>query len=70
MHDVIATLRASANDVDDTAGYFEIPVEHVRACVRYYADHRDEVDAYAAAVDAAAKREHEAWLREQAVLAG
>jgi hypothetical protein len=41
----------------------------VRAAVRYYADFRDEVDAWRERTRAVAEREEEAWRREQAILA-
>jgi len=41
----------------------------VRACVRYYAAHQDEVDGWAVRMRELAEREEEAWRREQAVLA-
>jgi hypothetical protein len=37
--------------------------------VRYYADFRDEVDAWRERMRTIAEREEEAWRREQAVLA-
>jgi uncharacterized protein (DUF433 family) len=71
---VIETLRATDGEseaarIRDTADYLGIPVAHVQACVRYYAAYRDEIDAWQARAVDAAEREHEAWLREQAVFA-
>jgi uncharacterized protein (DUF433 family) len=66
---VIETLRRSRNAVDETAEYLSIPEAYVRAAVRYYADYPDEVDAWQERVHAIAKREEDAWRREQAVLA-
>lgn len=66
---IIDTLQASDKEVDETAAYFDLPVAYVRAAVRYYADYRDEVDAWRERVQAIAEREREAWEREQAVLA-
>jgi uncharacterized protein (DUF433 family) len=66
---VIDTLRESANAIDATAEHLEIPEQHVRAAVRYYADFRDEVDEWRERMRAIAEREEEAWRREQAVLA-
>jgi uncharacterized protein (DUF433 family) len=66
---VIDTLRESDNAVDATAEYLDIPEQHVRAAVRYYADFRDEVDEWRERMRAVAEREEEAWRREQAVLA-
>jgi uncharacterized protein (DUF433 family) len=66
---VIETLRESENSVDATAEYFDIPAQHVRAAVRYYAEFRDEVDEWRERTRAIAEREEDAWRREQAVLA-
>lgn len=65
---VIETLRAHDGDVESTAGYFAITPAQVRACVGYYADFQDEIDAYAAAEMDVAERERERREREQRVL--
>src|SRR5437867_3935347 len=36
--EVIATLRANDNDVEETATLLRVPEAHVRACIGYYAD--------------------------------
>jgi hypothetical protein len=71
---VVDTLLATdgAGDVERiraTAEYLAIPVPYVQASVRYYAMFKDEVDAWRQRSTEAAEREHEAWQREQAVLA-
>jgi uncharacterized protein (DUF433 family) len=66
---VIDTLRESDNSVTATAEYLDLPEQHVHAAVRYYADFRDEVDAWRERMRAIAEREEEAWRREQAILA-
>jgi len=66
---VIETLRHSGNAVVETAEHLNIPEAYVRAAVRYYADYRDEVDAWQERMHAIAQREEDAWRREQAVLA-
>ena len=66
---VIDTLRDSDNAVEATAEYLDIPEQYVRAAVRYYAEFRDEIDEWRERIRSIAEREHEAWLREQAVLA-
>jgi len=45
--DIVETIRQNGNSVEDAADYLEIPVEHVEACLSYYADYKDEVDAWA-----------------------
>jgi uncharacterized protein (DUF433 family) len=66
---VVDTLVDSKKDVEETAAYLDLPEPHVRAAIRYYADYRDEVDAWREHVHSIAEREREAWEREQAVLA-
>ena len=71
---VIETLKATEGEDDasrirETAEYLRIPAGHVQASVRYYANYKDEVDAWIEQAAAAAEREHEAWKREQAVFA-
>lgn len=67
---VIETLLASdGHSIEDAAEYLDVPPSHVRECVRYYADYRDEVDAWRQRSAEMAERERAAWEREQAVLA-
>jgi uncharacterized protein (DUF433 family) len=66
---VIQTVRNSDNSVTAAAEYLEIPETHVRACLRYYAFYRDEIDAWIERMHAIADREYEAWSREEEVLA-
>src|SRR5712691_7603993 len=53
---VIETFKNSDKNLEATATYLDIPVEHVRAAVRYYAHYRDEIDEYAERMHAAADR--------------
>lgn len=65
---VIETLRAEGNDLAAAVAYFETPVAQVQACVDYYAEFRDEVDAHAEAEREVARREEERWRKAQAAL--
>jgi uncharacterized protein (DUF433 family) len=67
--DVIVTIRQNENSVEETADYLEIPVEHVDACLRYYADFKDEIDAWIERSRAITERERERWQRRQQALA-
>jgi uncharacterized protein (DUF433 family) len=67
--DVIATVRQNEDSVEKAAEYLEIPVEQVDACLHYYADYKDEIDAWTEHVDAIAQRERERWQRRQQALA-
>jgi uncharacterized protein (DUF433 family) len=66
---VIATIRQNDNSVEQAAQYLEIPVEHVDACLRYYADYKDEIEAWLERSQAIAQRERERWERRQQALA-
>jgi uncharacterized protein (DUF433 family) len=67
--DVITTIRQNDNSVEETASYLEIPLEQVEACLRYYADYKDEIDAWVDRARTVAERERERWQRRQQVLA-
>lgn len=64
---VVDTVK-SAGSTEAAASYLELPEPHVRACIAYYAEYRDEVDEWCERVLAVAERERQAWEREQAVL--
>jgi len=71
---VIETLIATSGATDTervraTSEYLAIPMPHVQAAVRYYADYKDEVDAWRQQSAEIAERERQAWEREQAVFA-
>ena len=66
--DVITTIRQNDNSVEEAAEYLEIPVEHVDACLRYYADYKNEIDAWIERSLAIAERERERWQRRQQAL--
>jgi len=69
---VIDTVKATeaADDaarIRAAADYLDLPIGHVQASVRYYAQYKPEVDAWLEQAANAAEREREAWLREQAL---
>jgi uncharacterized protein (DUF433 family) len=66
--DVIETIRQNDNSVQEAADYLAVPVEHVEACLRYYAEYQSEVDAWIERARAAADRERELELRQRAAL--
>jgi predicted component of type VI protein secretion system len=43
-------------------------VEHVRACLRYYADFQHEIDEWTARAQAIEAREEKNWRRQQELL--
>jgi uncharacterized protein (DUF433 family) len=66
---VVETVRAHGNAVEDAAAYLSLPVDRVRAATRYYAAHREEVDEIATREIEAAEREESLWRAEQELLA-
>ena len=67
--DVLTTIQQNDNSVEEAASYLEIPLEHVDACLGYYADYKDEIDAWIERSHAIAERERERWQRRQQALA-
>ncbi len=65
---VIATLRAEDGDVAVTAEYFRCATAAVSAALRYYAEFKDEVDAFADREARYAADAEERWRRERDVL--
>ncbi|HSD22207.1 MAG TPA: DUF433 domain-containing protein [Anaeromyxobacter sp.] len=66
---VIETLRENDRAIDDTAAYLGVPAEHVRACVRYYADFQAEIDDWTQRARTFEEREDANWRRQQELLA-
>jgi len=68
IHQVIATLRASGGDVQETAAYFGLRPQWIKAALAYYADFPDEVDEDAAVGERLAGEERARWERERQAL--
>ena len=66
---VVDTARYSET-LEEVAEYFHRGLHEVQACLQYYAEYQDEVDAYMAAKDEESERLRLLWEREQALLAG
>lgn len=66
---VVETVRAHANSVDEAAAYLGLPADHVLAAVRYTAAHRAEIDEITAREHAAADRAEQIWRATQEFLA-
>jgi uncharacterized protein (DUF433 family) len=66
---VIAYLRANDNDVATVAELLQRPEAHIRACVSYYAEFKDEIDTWIEDEREFSRRAEEAWEREQKALA-
>lgn len=68
---VLREVGASSNDaVQRTAELTGLTRDQVDTVVRYYAEYRDDVDAWIERVDEEAIRAEAAWRREQDVLQG
>lgn len=67
--EVMSTIRQNGNSVEEASEYLEIPVEQVDACLRYYADYKDDIDAWIEHTLAIAQRERERWGRRRQALA-
>lgn len=63
---VVETVRQEDGDVEAAAEYLGISPGLVGAAVGYYADYRDEVDAWIERNSAMARDAEEAWRRRQA----
>jgi uncharacterized protein (DUF433 family) len=68
IHQIIATLRASDGDVNETATYFGLRPQLIRAALSYYADFADEVEEDAAVADRLERDERARWERERQAL--
>jgi uncharacterized protein (DUF433 family) len=66
---IVETVRNHENSLEQTADYLGLPVERVRAAIRYAGTHREEVEEVAAREIAAAERAEELWRAEQELLA-
>jgi uncharacterized protein (DUF433 family) len=68
---VLRQVQGEAEDViRRTAELTGLTSEQVRAALGYYADFRDEIDAWMQRVDEEAERQETAWRRQQALLQG
>ena len=68
IHQIIATLRASDGNVNETAAYFDLRPQLIGAALGYYADFADEVDEDAAIADRLEREERARWERERQAL--
>jgi hypothetical protein len=66
--EVVRAFRSGEASMENTAVLTGLSVEQVRTALRYYADHRDEIDDWLARVDEEASRAEAAWRAEQDLL--
>ncbi len=66
--EVVRTVRDSGS-MEEASRYLGVDPGKVDAALGYYADFRDEIDAWIERVDAEAERVRQAWKRRRNVLA-
>lgn len=66
---VVETVRDNDNNLEEAAGYLEVPVGLIQAAVAYYGDYRDEIDAEIALNRAEWHRGYDAWEAGRQALA-
>lgn len=67
--EVVETVKDEGKSVEATAAYLDIPVGRVQVAIRYYADHRDDIDAWTERVHRIADDEAEIDGRVLGILA-
>ena len=67
--EVVETVKDEGNSVEAAANYLDIPVSRVQVAIRYYADHRGEIDAWTERVHRIADEEAEIDGRVLGILA-
>ncbi len=67
--EVVETVKDEGNSVEAAATYLGIPVGRAHVAIRYYADHRDEIDAWTERVHRMADQEAEIDRRVRGILA-
>jgi len=65
---VVETAKGS-DSPRDAAEYLGIPMTHLEACIDYYLEYRDEIDARIEQMHALAEGQEEAWRQRQKVFA-
>jgi hypothetical protein len=66
--EVMRAFRPGNTSAEETAALTGLSVEQVRTAVRYYAEHRDEIDDWLRRVDEESDRAEAAWRSEQDLL--
>jgi uncharacterized protein (DUF433 family) len=66
---VISTIRQNGNSVEEAADYLRLPLSQVEACVRYYVDYQDEIDAWIERDEEEAEAAEISWRKRQEIFA-
>jgi uncharacterized protein (DUF433 family) len=62
---VVETIRDSGNSVEEAACYLGLSEAKVAACLQYYAEHTDEIDAWIERAHEIVECEERTWRRQQ-----
>lgn len=63
VSDIVSTVRQNENSVEEAAEYLDLPVSHIDAALRYYAEFTEEIDRELD--EAAASSDRERMLAER-----
>lgn len=64
---VISTVKQNDNSVEEAADYLRLPLSLVEACVRYYVDYQDEIDAWIERDEEAAEAAEISWRKRHEI---
>lgn len=64
--EIVATIRASNDSLEEAADYLQVPLAIVEAAARYHAEFADEIDRWIEANEAMADREERLYRRQTA----
>ena len=68
--EVVRVALGDAKTPEDIAELSGLTVEQVSVALRYYAEHRDEIESWLRMVDEEAERAETEWRLQQELLAG
>ena len=66
---VISTVRQNDNSVEEAADYLQLRLPLVEACVRYYLDYQDEIDATIARNEEETEAAEISWRKRHEIFA-
>jgi uncharacterized protein (DUF433 family) len=62
---VVETVRQNDNSAAEAAGYLQLPLAHVEACLDYFLAHQAEIDEWIEREREAAEQAETAWRRRR-----
>jgi uncharacterized protein (DUF433 family) len=66
---VVSTIRQNDNSAEAAADYLRLQLPLIEACVRYYVDYQDEIDAWIARDEAEAEAAEISWRKRHEIFA-